>query len=47
MNEPGPDRPSIPDEEIPPPIGTLFFVTLYLMVMAGMWGAIYILMLER
>ena len=34
-------------DEIPPPTGTIFFVTLYLMAMAGMWGAIYILMLQR
>lgn len=34
-------------DDIPPPIGTLFFVMIYLMVMAGMWGAIYLLMLQR
>ena len=25
--------------EIPPPVGTLFVLTLYLAVIAGMWGA--------
>lgn len=40
-------RPPPADDEIPPPIGTIFFVTVYLMAMAGMWGAVYILMLQR
>jgi hypothetical protein len=29
------------DEELPPPTGTLFLLMLYIMVMAGMWFAIY------
>jgi hypothetical protein len=28
-------------EEIPLPVGTLFLMMLYIMVMAGMWLAIY------
>lgn len=27
------------DETVPPPIGTLFVMTVYLAVIAGMWGA--------
>ena len=30
-----PDDPNL----VPPPIGTLFILTIYLAVMAGMWGA--------
>lgn len=41
------DEPQTRSDDIPPPTGTLFFVTIYLMVMAGMWGAIYVLMLQR
>ncbi len=35
------------DEELPLPTGTLFFMMIYLMVMAGMWGAIYFEFLGR
>lgn len=28
-------------DEIPPPTGTLFFMMIYIMILAGMWGAIY------
>jgi hypothetical protein len=45
-DEPAETTATRPDE-IPPPVGTVFFVTIYLMVMAGLWGAIYFLMLER
>ena len=34
-------------EEYPPPTGTLFFMMLYLAVLAGMWGAMYLIMLSR
>ena len=30
------------EEEVPPPTGTLFFMMLFLMLMAGMWVAIYL-----
>jgi hypothetical protein len=26
-------------DSVPPPVGTLFILTLYLAVIAGMWGA--------
>jgi hypothetical protein len=35
------------DEEPPPPTGTLFLMTLYLAALAGMWGAMYLIMLAR
>lgn len=34
-------------EEVPPPTGTLFVLTLYIIVLAGMWGAVYWIMLQR
>ncbi|MGD2047638.1 MAG: hypothetical protein PVJ80_06460 [Gemmatimonadota bacterium] len=34
-------------DEIPPPIGTVFFAAIYLMVMAALWVAIYVLLVER
>lgn len=42
------DRPDADEsEELPLPTGTLFFMMLYLMVMAGMWAAIYFEFLGR
>jgi hypothetical protein len=35
------------EEEPPPPTGTLFLMTLYLAALAGMWGAMYLIMLGR
>ncbi len=35
------------DDELPPPVGTLFVLMLYIMVLAGMWGAIYLDFLGR
>ena len=35
------------EEEPPPPPGTLFLKTLYLAALAGMWGAMYLIMLGR
>jgi hypothetical protein len=29
------------EDELPPPTGTLFLMMLYVMLLAGMWGAIY------
>jgi hypothetical protein len=34
-------------EELPLPIGTLFFMMIFIMVMAGMWLAIYFEFLGR
>jgi len=34
-------RDSGEEEELPPPVGTLFVMMLYIMVLAGMWAAIY------
>jgi hypothetical protein len=36
-----------PDEDLPPPTGTLFLMTLYLAALAGMWGTMYSIMLSR
>ncbi len=35
------------DDELPPPVGTLFVLMIYIMALAGMWGAIYIDFLGR
>lgn len=35
------------EEDLPPPTGTLFLMTLYLAALAGMWGAMYLIMLSR
>ena len=35
------------DEEVPPPTGTVFLLTLYLAVLVGMWAALYLMLLER
>ena len=34
-------------EEVPAPVGTLFLLMVYLMIMAGMWLAIYFEFLGR
>jgi hypothetical protein len=34
-------RNDAPPEELPPPVGTLFLMMLYIMLLGGMWGAIY------
>lgn len=38
---------STPEEEMPPPRGTLFVLTLYVIILAGMWSAVYWIMLQR
>lgn len=55
--EPDPERPGGPEgpsteedpaaEEVPAPVGTLFLLMVYLMIMAGMWLAIYFEFLGR
>lgn len=35
------------EKELPPPTGTLFLMMLYIMLLAGMWGAIYFDFLGR
>ncbi len=35
------------EEEIPLPVGTLFLMMLYIMVMAGMWFGMYFEFLGR
>ena len=42
-----PPNPESSDEELPLPTGTLFFMMVFLMVMAGMWMAIYFEFLGR
>jgi hypothetical protein len=39
------DDPS--PQELPPPVGTLFLMMIYIMVLAGMWAAIYFDFLGR
>ncbi|MEX2527484.1 MAG: hypothetical protein WEA09_07585 [Gemmatimonadota bacterium] len=34
-------------EELPPPVGTLFLMMVYIMVLAGMWAALYFDFLGR
>ena len=34
-------RNDAPPEELPPPVGTLFLMMLYIMLLGGRWGAIY------
>lgn len=43
---PAPDEDATA-EEVPAPVGTLFLLMVYLMVMAGMWLAIYFEFLGR
>jgi len=33
--------------ELPPPRGTLFVLTLYIIILTGMWSAVYWIMLQR
>lgn len=35
------------DEELPPPTGTMFLLGVYMAVLAGMWGAMYMILLSR
>ena len=35
------------EERIPPPVGTLFILVAYLAILAGMWGVMYLGLLER
>jgi hypothetical protein len=34
-------------EEVPPPVGTLFALVLYIIVLTGMWASVYWIMLQR
>ncbi|MFQ5746886.1 MAG: cytochrome c oxidase subunit 2A [Gemmatimonadota bacterium] len=42
-SSPQPTEP--PEEEAP--VGTLFLLTIFITVLAGMWGALYVLLLNR
>ncbi len=35
------------EDQIPPPLGTLFVMIAYLAILAGMWGVMYMGLLER
>ena len=35
------------ETELPPPTGTIFLLTLYVAVIAGIWGAMYLVMISR
>jgi hypothetical protein len=35
------------EDELPPPVGTLFLMMLYIMLLGGMWMAIYFEFLGR
>lgn len=41
--------PDDPEElkEIPEPMGTLFLLTIYVIVLAGMWGTMYWILITR
>ena len=34
-------------EEIPEPVGTLFLLMIYVIVLAGMWGTMYWILITR
>ena len=34
-------------EEIPEPVGTLFLLMIYVIVLAGMWGTMYWILISR
>lgn len=34
-------------EETPEPVGTLFLLTIYVIVLAGMWGTMYWILITR
>lgn len=36
-----------PSEDEPRTIGTLFIMILFLMLLAGMWGTVYLILLGR
>jgi hypothetical protein len=41
-------RDATPQEaELPPPTGTVFLLTRYVAVIAGVWGAMYLIMISR
>jgi len=42
-----PDDAKIEEANLPPPTGTIFLLTIYVAVIAGMWGAMYLMMLSR
>ena len=46
MGDAAPDPPAA-DEELPPPTGTVFLLTIMLALLAGMWGAVYLLLVRR
>lgn len=33
--------------QVPPPVGTLFALVLYIVVLTGMWASVYWIMLQR
>ena len=35
------------DDDLPPPTGTIFFMAIFLATLAGMWGAVYLMLLAR
>lgn len=35
------------EEQVPPPVGTLFVLIAYLAILAGMWGFMYLGLLTR
>ncbi len=40
-------NPPPEEEDVPPPVGTLFVMMIFLMVLGGMWAAIYFEFLGR
>lgn len=35
------------DDDLPPPTGTMFLLGIFMAVLAGMWGAMYLMLLSR
>lgn len=42
-----PDEAKREEGDLPPPTGTIFILAIYVAVIAGMWGAMYLLMVSR
>lgn len=47
MNEDGAEKAKAIPGEVPPPLGTMFVLILFLVVLAGMWAYLYMEMITR
>ena len=41
------DVPEVSQGEIPPPVGTTFLLILYIFLLSGMWGFMYLGLIGR